>query len=53
MWTPKPFPEGKEGVLDTETAQIAIKNLQEMPDLSFLRGHEQALNEILSLKSLE
>jgi hypothetical protein len=45
LWRPKPFPKGKEGVLGSETAQIAYKNAIEMKDNREEWGYNQALQQ--------
>lgn len=46
LWKPLPFPKGKEGVLDKETVNIAIKNIADMRDNSYDSGYNSALSSL-------
>ena len=46
LWQPKPFPKGKEGILDDETAKITFQNVREMKDNREEIGYNSALKDI-------
>lgn len=45
LWKPMEFPKGKEGILDSETCQIAIENAKNMRDNHYEIGFNDGLDK--------
>lgn len=50
LWQPKPFPKGKEGILDNETAQIALQNAREMTNNTWNHAYNAKIQDLKSRK---